>query len=58
MNSKEIKLLREQTGLSQKMFAERYDFSIGAVRDWEQGRKKPNRLSIKRLNKIKVSPGE
>jgi len=36
--SVDVKTIREKLGLSQNDFALRYGFSIGRVRDWEQGR--------------------
>lgn len=32
-----IKELREQTGLTQKQFAEKYHFTLRQVQSWEQG---------------------
>lgn len=45
----DVKAIRSKTHLSQVAFAARYGFSPGAVRDWEQGRKPPeksNRLLL------------
>lgn len=39
----DVKAIRAKTKLSQAAFAERYGFSAGAVRDWEQRRKSPER---------------
>lgn len=33
--------IRKRLGLTQAEFAERYGFSVGRVRDWEQGRTCP-----------------
>lgn len=41
----DVKAIRAKTNLSQAIFAERYGFSRGAVRDWEQGRKTPERAN-------------
>lgn len=35
--------LRRRLRLSQRQFAERFGFTLGSVRDWEQGRRKPER---------------
>lgn len=35
-----IKELREQTGLTQKQFAEKYHFTLRQVQTWEQGYRK------------------
>jgi putative transcriptional regulator len=37
----DVKALRARLGLSQAAFAARYGFSVAAVRDWEQGRRRP-----------------
>jgi len=37
--------VRARTGLSQVAFAARYGFSAGAVRDWEQGRRQPEKAA-------------
>jgi len=34
----DVREVRRQTKLSQMGFAERYHFSVGRIRDWEQGR--------------------
>ena len=37
----DVKAIRKRLKLSQKAFAERFHFSAAAVRDWEQGRRRP-----------------
>lgn len=37
----DVKQLRAKIGLSQGEFAERYGFSISAIRNWEQGIREP-----------------
>ena len=37
----DVKAIRKKTGFSQDAFAGRYGFSLGSVRDWEQGRSAP-----------------
>lgn len=37
----DVKAIRARTGLSQAAFAGRFGFSVAAVRDWEQGRRRP-----------------
>ena len=39
----DVKAIRSKTHLTQEAFALRYGFSHGAVRDWEQGRKPPEK---------------
>lgn len=41
----DVKAIRKMLKLSQEGFAERFGFSKGAVRDWEQKRKTPERTS-------------
>jgi putative transcriptional regulator len=36
-----VAAIRKATGLSQDLFAKRYGFSAAAIKDWEQGRRKP-----------------
>jgi putative transcriptional regulator len=38
----DVKSLRRRLGLSQEEFAQRYSFTCARVRDWEQGRSKPD----------------
>ena len=39
--SVDVRAIRASTGLSQAAFANRFGFSVGAVREWEQGRRQP-----------------
>ncbi|MEJ8571749.1 helix-turn-helix domain-containing protein [Microbaculum marinum] len=36
-----VRLARQALGLTQEQFAERFRIPIGTLRDWEQGRRKP-----------------
>jgi putative transcriptional regulator len=38
----DVKAIRRRTRLSQDKFAERFGFTPARVRDWEQGRSKPD----------------
>ena len=38
----DVRAIRLRTGLSQDKFAERFGFTRARVRDWEQGRSKPD----------------
>ena len=38
----QVKLIRRALGLSQEEFAGRFQIPLGALRDWEQGRKDPD----------------
>lgn len=37
----DVKALRRRLGLTQEEFAVRYGFTVGRIRDWEQGRTSP-----------------
>nr|WP_232474939.1 transcriptional regulator [Roseomonas rubea] len=37
----DVRAIRSKTGLTQMQFALRYGFTSAALRDWEQGRRKP-----------------
>ena len=39
----DVKKIRTRLGLSQETFAQTYGFTLSAVRDWEQGRRRPER---------------
>ena len=47
-----IKELRENTGLSQTLFAKKYEIPVSALRKWEQGESKPAPYIIKMLSEI------
>ena len=38
----DVAALRKRLGLSQAAFAERFGFSLDAVQNWEQGRRRPD----------------
>jgi len=37
----DVRAIRDKLGLSQPAFARRFGFSVGAVREWEHGRRQP-----------------
>lgn len=39
--SSDVRAVRERLGLSQTEFARRFGFSVGSVRNWEQGHRQP-----------------
>ena len=47
-----IKSLREQSQVSQAVFAKYLNISASTVRQWEQGSKKPRGTSLKLLNLV------
>lgn len=50
----DVRAIRKRLGLTQAAFAARYGFSVGRVRDWEQGRSPidaPSRILLTVLDK-------
>ena len=41
----DVRATRRKQKLTQEAFARRYGFTVGAVRDWEQGRYQPDQAS-------------
>ncbi|WP_157019477.1 helix-turn-helix domain-containing protein [Mesorhizobium xinjiangense] len=52
----DVKAIREASGMTQKAFANTYGFTLGALRDWEQGRKRPERTARILLRVIVQAP--
>jgi putative transcriptional regulator len=52
----DVKKIRMRLGLSQEAFAETYGFALSAVRDWEQGRRRPERSARILLNIVEKEP--
>ncbi len=54
MNFKEnLKSLRNKKGYTQEQLAKAINISLGALRDWEQGRKEPrNLITLEQLTEI------
>lgn len=51
-----VKKIRRSLGLSQEAFAETYGFALSAVRDWEQGRRRPERSARILLRIVEREP--
>lgn len=49
---------RAETGLSQNAFAERYGIPAASLRDWEQGRRKPDNAAQSYLRIIARIPDD
>jgi putative transcriptional regulator len=47
---------RKASGLSQAVFARRYGIPVATLRDWEQGRRVPDRASLSYLRVIERLP--
>jgi putative transcriptional regulator len=52
----DVRAIRERVRLSQEGFALRFGFSAAAVRDWEQGRRRPDQAARVLLLIIKHDP--
>jgi putative transcriptional regulator len=51
-----VKKIRTRLGLSQESFAQTYGFALSAVRDWEQGRRQPERSARILLKVVEKKP--
>jgi putative transcriptional regulator len=51
-----VKKIRRRLGLSQEAFAKTYGFALSAVRDWEQGRRRPERSARILLKIVEREP--
>lgn len=52
----DVAAIRKKTGLSQTEFAARFGLDVAAVRDWEQGRRVPERSARVLLRVIDSEP--
>ncbi|QXQ06539.1 transcriptional regulator [Sphingosinicellaceae bacterium] len=52
----DVRAVRRKTKRTQQGFAAHYGFSVGAVRDWEQGRRQPERAARILLAMIEREP--
>ena len=52
----DIKAVRAKTKLSQQAFARTYGIEVAALRDWEQGRRKPDRAAQTLISIIDKAP--
>ena len=52
----EVRALREQFGLSQDKFADLVGISVGTLRNWEQGRRRPVGPAMVLLRVISENP--
>ncbi|MFY9763077.1 MAG: helix-turn-helix domain-containing protein [Xanthobacteraceae bacterium] len=52
----DVKKIRSGLGLSQEAFARKYGFALSAVRDWEQGRRRPDRSARILLKIVEREP--
>lgn len=52
----DVASIRKNLGYNQKQFADHFGFALSAVKDWEQGRRKPERATRIFLAVIATSP--
>jgi putative transcriptional regulator len=52
----DVRKIRARLGLSQEAFAKTYGFALSAVRDWEQGRRTPERSARILLKIVEKEP--
>lgn len=52
----DVRAVRERTGLSQARFATCYGFALNALRNWEQGRRRPDQCARAFLTVIDREP--
>ena len=53
----DVRAIRERLGVSRRAFAERFGLAVAAVRDWEQGLRRPDPAARVLLMVIARSPG-
>ena len=53
----DVKAIRENLGLTQVAFAERFHIPVTTVRDWEQRRRSPDQAACALLRVISKNPG-
>jgi putative transcriptional regulator len=53
---RDVRMLRQGLGLSQKDFAERYAINLARLRDWEQGRFNPDSVTCAYIKLIAHDP--
>jgi len=52
----DVKALRARLGMTQEQFARTYRLPLGTVRDWEQGRSRPDAPALALLSVIEHDP--
>lgn len=54
----DVKSVREKTGLTQNQFAATFGISLGTLRHWERGDRKPHGPALVLLNAANNAPNE
>jgi putative transcriptional regulator len=52
----DVKAIRQANRMTQAAFAEAFRLKVGAVRDWEQGRRRPDTGSVTLLRMVEADP--
>lgn len=52
----DVRAIRKNLGMTQEAFAQSYGFSLSAVKDWEQGRRRPEAAARVLLKVIEKRP--
>ncbi|WP_138469837.1 DNA-binding transcriptional regulator [Poseidonocella sp. HB161398] len=52
----DVRTIRKAQNLSQGRFAQRYGLPLSTIRDWEQGRRRPERAACLLLRLIEAEP--
>lgn len=52
----DVKEVRDATAMTQEIFARTFHLPVGTVRDWEQGRRRPDSGSVTLLRMIGAAP--
>lgn len=55
-NDIDVAAIRKAMNLSQERFAARFNLSAATVRDWEQGRRRPDKIAENLLRVIRHAP--
>ena len=56
VSSVDVKAIREANNMTQAAFADTFRLKVGAVREWEQGRRLPDTGSVTLLRMIAADP--
>ncbi|WP_165491213.1 helix-turn-helix domain-containing protein [Lichenihabitans psoromatis] len=54
--ARRVQSIRKARGMSQSVFARTYHFSAARLKDWEQGRRRPDPAALAYLETIRVEP--
>ena len=52
----DCRALHKRLGLSQRLFAQRFNFPVSTLRQWEQGKRRPSGAALALLHVIAYNP--